>query len=56
MESFRKSVSFQEVEERDSKAQENPLRKIFATSSSRVLNYVELAYEESQPSARWELP
>lgn len=56
MESFRKFVSFRELEERDSKADENPLQEMFATSSCRVLSSAELAYEESQPSARWELP
>ena len=29
---------------------------MFATSSSRVLNSTELAYEEPQPSVQWELP
>jgi len=29
---------------------------MFASSSSRVINSVELEYEEPQPSARWELP
>lgn len=56
MESFRESVSFCELEERDSQAKENPLRDMFASSSSRTLNFVELTYEETQPSARWELP
>jgi len=52
----RKSISFRELEERDSQAEENPLREMFASSSRRVLNFAELSYEESQPSARWELP
>lgn len=56
MDSFRKSVSFREIEERESSAIENPLKDMFASSSSRVLNQDKLEYEESQPSARWQLP
>jgi len=29
---------------------------MFASASSRVLNSAELEYEETQPSARWQLP
>ena len=56
MDSFQKSVSFQELEDREPFAEENPLRDMFASSSSRVLNSVELEYEEPRPSARWALP
>ena len=56
MDSFRKSISFCELEDRESSAEENPLRDMFASSSSRVLNQAELEYEEPQPSARWQLP
>ena len=56
MEPFSKSISFHELEERDSQAEENPLRDMFASSASRTLNSAKLTYEESQPSARWELP
>lgn len=53
-ESFRKSVSFPELEEDDS--HENPLKEMFENSSSRTLNSAELIYEEFQPSAKWALP
>lgn len=56
MDSFRKSVSFCELEDRESSAEENPLRDMFASSSSRVLNQVELEYEEPHPSSHWKLP
>jgi len=55
MESFRKSVSFRELEEKDSHTEENPLREMFECSSSRTLNSAELTYQESLPSARWAL-
>lgn len=55
-ESFRKSVSFRELEEDDSHPEENPLKEMFENSSSRTLNSAELTYEEFQPSARWALP
>lgn len=54
-ESFRKFVSFRELEEDDSHPEENPLKEMFENSSSRTLNSVELTYEEFQPSARWAL-
>lgn len=56
MDSFRKSISFRELEEKDSQAEENPLRDMFENSSSRTLNSAELTYQEDQPSAWWELP
>lgn len=56
MDSLWKSISFRELEEREYLAKENPLRDMFATSSSHVLNQAELEYKESQPSPRWELP
>lgn len=49
MDSFRKYVSFHELEEGDSKAEGNPLRDMFTSSSSHVLNSAELEYEEPQP-------
>lgn len=51
MDPFRKSVSFHELEERESSTIENPLRDMFALTSSRVLNQAELEYEEPQPSS-----
>lgn len=56
MESFRKSVSFRELEEDDSHPEENPLKEMFENNASRTLNSAELTYEEFQPSARWALP
>jgi len=56
MDPFWKSTSFRELKERDSKAEENHLMDMFASSSSCVLNSAELEYEEPQPSTRWELP
>lgn len=50
------SVSYRDIEEQESSAQENPLRDMFAIASSKVLNSAELEYEESQPSTRWQLP
>lgn len=51
MEPLRKSISFQEIEERESSVQENLLRDMFASASTLVLNSAELEYEETQPSA-----
>lgn len=56
MEPFIKSISFHEIKERESSVQENPPRDMFTSASSRVLNSSELEYEETQPSARWQLP
>ena len=50
-----RSDSFREIEDKD-QAEQNPLRDMFVSSSSRVLNSAELEFVESQPSARWQLP
>ena len=50
-----KSVSFRELEEKD-RAEQNPLRDMFASSSSRVINESDHLYEEVEPQARWVLP
>ena len=55
MEPFRKSVSFRELEEQD-RATQDPLRDMFSSSSSRVLNQSEHLYEETEPTAKWVLP
>ena len=55
MDPFRKSVSFQELEEQD-KAQQDPLREMFASSSSQVTNESDHLYEETEPQAKWVLP
>jgi hypothetical protein len=55
MDSFRKSVSFRELEE-ESLPENNMLKEMFESNSNRTLNSVEKTYEESQPSARWALP
>ena len=50
-----KSVSFRELEEKD-RAEQNPLRDLFASSSSRVINESDHLYEEVEPQAIWVLP
>ena len=55
MESARRSVSFQQLDEKD-KVEENPLRDMFVSSSSNVINSIELEYLECQPYPRWQLP
>ena len=50
-----KSVSFRELAEEE-QAEQNPLRDMFASSSSRVINESNLLYEEVEPQARWVLP
>ena len=55
MDSSRRLVSFREIEDKD-QAEKNPLRDMFASSSSHVIKSVELEYVESQPSTRWQLP
>ena len=55
MESARRSLSFCELDEKD-KDEENPLRDMFASSSSHVINSTKLEYLEFQPSPRWQLP
>ena len=55
MDPFRKSVSFRELEEQD-KAQQDPLRDMFASSSSRVITELDHLYEETEPQAKWVLP
>ena len=50
-----KSVSFRELAEEE-QVEKNPLRDMFASSSSRVINESDHLYEEVEPQARWVLP
>ena len=46
MDNSRRSFSFRELGAKE-QAEENPLRYTFASSSKRVINYVEIEYFES---------
>ena len=50
MDPFRKSVSFRELEEKE-RAEQDPFRNMFSSSSTRVLNSSKLLYEEAESSA-----
>ena len=46
MDSSKRLVSFREIDDKD-QAKQNPLRDMFSSSSSRVINFVELEFIES---------
>ena len=49
--SMSKSISYRELEEKY-RAEQNPLRDMFASNSSRVINESDHLYEEVEPQAR----
>lgn len=55
MDNSRRSISFRELEAKE-KAEENPLKDMFSSSSKRVINSTELGYFESQPTPKQCLP